>query len=885
MGLFGSKKKIFVASVVYNLAGDEADRPNYLKSLVLGKFLTDSPYDMSTTLHSGYIRGPGIKLRNFFRWSTSNYGYIGVPQGGFVSVSEIDNDVLAEAIPHDPDQTVTVSTSTFDVADFYYWAAQYMWVSHKDLFDTEWTSDYDETTNQITITFEDESSEAFTPVGFDPDASYIYATYSLSGAGSEDPVVPGSTVVLATGDSWPSIVDWDEVSYLTTPHTETLDTTVSSVASFSDGRPDETTGPTTTSSSGSWTEIHGEWSKEEYQGQDPDEDRLWTLRSFMYQDQLSHIDPVTTTNTTTEDIGGGVTKTTVTTTVVDTIILDRSYRVDTQDVTVQSFDGPYVFIYEIGSGNPELDALVNYEVTGDQYFPFIPARLDNKFISEDNYSEAYPLVKKAFKKSIGGDFDDFVEKIADNEKLSDIDYAYAVFGVSLNVQEQACREYIYRFFSELMASQATGSGAYNAWLVQVELYNDAQAEWNTWKAAQSNPADPLYGTPAPTVPAYPVLPSNEVIIKADGELDTNLDMRISWQSIEETTGTGVLDATQKVGDLWFTQSPTTVIMTGPFNSTPLRVDHAYLNWQVDEDNWKTLHLVGMVHRNYIYKGKYVEIGTKEALDDEDESGFIVPLRYQTFRSMPLTKSTQMGTACCMAVFNCYVIKKVKWYQRGWFKIFLIIVVIAISIAFPPFGGAGAGILGSAATVGAALGFSGALAIVVGTVANFVAAAILTKIIGMASTAILGDKIGAIVAAVASTVAIAVGGGLMNGQTFSASVGQLSSMSGIIGLSNSVAGGIQQYVNASIQDIQQSAQAFQKQYDSERNRIEDLYASNIGSDRAAFDPLNLTGYVPYTPETPEVFLGRTMMTGSDNIEMAQAYVTNFAELTLSTKLSI
>ena len=886
MGLFSSKKKIFVSSVPYNLAGDENLRPNYLKSLILGGILTQDNFEAGSTIQSGYLQGPGMKLRSFFRWAQRNYDYVGVPKGGLISVGNIDNAVLAANIPHEADETINISEAVYDVADFFYWADQWMLENHADIYESEWASDFDDTTGEVVITLEDGVTEyRFLPTDFNNTGNYVYATYSISKDGSEGPIVAGSTVVLAPGDPWPDDTDWTVIDNITTPRTESLDTTVTSVSSFSDGRPDETTGPTVTTDTGPWSEVHASWFKDEYQGQDPLVDRLWSLKSFMYQDQTAHVEPVTTEETTTEDIGGGVIKTTVTTTVTDTIVLDRSYRIDTQDITLQSFEGPYVFIYEIGSGIPAIDAMVDVEVPEEQYFPFIPVRLDNKFIDNDAFDdELYKIAKKAYKKSVGGKFAELIEKIEDNENLKDIDYAYCVFGVSLNVKELTCREYLYRFFKKLMLSQSFSEEAYENWQEANEEYTEAYEVWQDWKAAQAIGTDPLFGTPEPVVPPYPSLPSTEVKVSSQGEVsESNLDMRISWQTITETTGVGQAKPDAKKDDLWFGPVVRRKMFTGPYNSRFIDVDIVDLYWQDSDTTWRKLNLVGLVHRNYVYKGKYVETSLKEALEDEEESGFIVPLHNETYRSMPLVKSTQMATACCFIVFNCYIIKKIKWYQRSWFKIFLIIVIVAISIAFPPFGGAGAGILGSAASVGAALGFSAGLAILIGTVANMVAAAILMKIIGYVSVAVLGDKIGAIVAAVASVVAITVGTGMMNGGSFAQSLGSLGSATNILNLANAAGQGVQGYVQASIQDMQKSLQTFQEQMAQESEKLDDLYATNIGTDRAFFDAMSLISHEQYYPETREVFLSRTLLTGSDNIELSLGYITNFVSATLSTDL--
>lgn len=882
MGLFSGKKKIYVSSVVYNLAGDEADRPDYLKSLVLGNVLTNVNFDIADTVQSGYIKGPGIKMRNFFRWAQDNYDLIGMPLGGMITVGDIDNAVLAANIPHDPTETVEIAESVFDVADFTYWAEQWMWENHPDLFNTEWVSDYDDTTLEVVITLEDTSEHRFVPTDFDGAASYIYATYTVTGEGSEGPIIPGSLVDLDDGP-FPSLTGWTEITNDVTIHTETLDTEVTVVVTYSDGSPGSTD-TTSSSTTGDWDEIHATYEKTEYQGQDPLADRLWSLRSYLSLVQQANVVPITTVDSVDEDMGGGVTKTTTTTTITDTVVYDRSSQTDIQDITVQTFAGPFVFIYKLGSGIPALDAAVEIENPTEQYFPFIPARLDNKFIGEEHYTEAYPLVKKAYKKATGGKYDQFIDKIADNEDLSDIDYTYVMFGVSLNVLENDCRHYLYRFFSKLMDSQSTGGAAYEAWKLQNSEYINSAISYDEWREAQSDPESSLFGTIAPIINPSASIPTNEMVIKSSGELDTNFDMRITWQSIEEETGSGLLEPDRKKSEIWFTQGVTETVLTGLHQaSKAIKVDVTYLNYQIDEAHWSRLVIKGMVHRNYIYKGKYVEIGTKDALDDDDESGFIVPFHYDTYRQMPLTMSTQMATSSTFAVFNCYVVKKQKWYQTGIFKIILIVAIIAISIYFPPFGAAGAGILGSGAAVGAALGFSGLIGLIVGAVANFIAATLLMKIISIGATTVFGSKIGAIIAAVASVVAMTVGGTMMQGGSFSTALSSLTRIDNIMNLASAVGGGVQQYVAGSIREIQQKMIALQESYAEEQKKLDALYAENFGYGRAAFDAMRLTDYEPYYPESRDVFLSRSLMTGSDNIQMQLEYVTNFADMTLSTDL--
>ena len=67
MGLFSGKKIISVASSVYNLAGDEKDRPIYLKNIIVSNVLSGTKKTLGESLNNGYLTGPGIKLRSFFR--------------------------------------------------------------------------------------------------------------------------------------------------------------------------------------------------------------------------------------------------------------------------------------------------------------------------------------------------------------------------------------------------------------------------------------------------------------------------------------------------------------------------------------------------------------------------------------------------------------------------------------------------------------------------------------------------------------------------------------------------------------------------------------------------------------------------------------------------
>ena len=726
MGIFSSKKKVYVASVVYNLAGDELERPDYLKSVVASATVSKQKRSMAEAIRNGYQRGPGIQLRSFYNWADHNYGLIGMPSSN-VANTKIVNTILIEQVPHAAGETVVIDMATQDMADISYWAEQWMGINHPSLLNTDWVSDYDGNTGEIIITFADTSTARFVPTGFDRNAEYLFVAYRIK--------------------------------------------------------------------------------------------------------------------------------------------------------TGSSYSGPKMFIYKEGSGNTALDSLIVTSSGTGQYYPTIPVRIKNKFLSSTYFPDEFELASKAYKKLTGSKMKELQDKIADNEKLGDIDHAYVVVGVSLNVKENACRQYIYRYFRKLMDIQGSGEADYDSWLANQQNFADKLNTWQTWSDAQADPANPLYGTPEPLVPNYPTSNNNSIIIEAESVTDFKYRIKLEWQSITEVTGTGLRKPEAKPGEVWFDNNSRTE--TSWFGRN-LFVDVCRLNWQVTDNSWKSLIIVGMVHNNYVYDGKYVEIGTNEALADTDESGFIVPLHYPTYKEMGLIAGTQMSTACIFVVFNCYKVVKVKWYQRGIFRI-VITIVIVVAITLLTQGAGTPGILGANLAVGSALGLSGVAAVIAGAIANALAAMIITQIIQMGAVAVFGDKIGAIIGAVMSFVAMQFGTSVMNGMSVAQAWGNMMSAQNLLMLTNSVAGGVKGYMQAATMEMVNKTTEMIESYEEKGEEITQAYIKEFGLGQTFIDPLLVSDYTPEGYESEGQFLSRTLMTGSDIADMSLGMIGNFSELTLRTDL--
>lgn len=817
MGLFGGKKT-YVSSVCYNLAGAEAERPSYLKTMVISNIIGANPRSsIADALHNGYMSGPTFKMRGYYRWAEDNYNsVIGLNASGIAGAPDIDPAVVEANLGEAGEVVLQIIRS--NPADFEVWAEQWMLINYPSQFKTAWSADYDDTTGDITVTLVDTSEHTFTPANFDKDALYIYASYSLVETTPFGTIITGDVVDLAPGVAFPDTTGWTN-------------------------------------------EGGGVYSQTEFLGSDGI-GRILSKKTTMYQD-------------------GSVPGV-------------HSYRIDEQEVDIRAYGTPKVFIYKVGSGVLALDAEV--AGTGDVggFFPPIPVRVDNHFLSSSYLSTQYDAAKQAYKRlTAGGKFDELITKLEDNPDLADIDYVFVVPGVSLNVVENASRRYLYEFFSGAGLTAVYGEAAYDAWVDGVDSSTSAASVWQDWFDAQGDTGNPLNGSAEPPRSSYGSAARNEVRVKTTAA-SLGYDTRISWKSIKEETIAGLGKVDAKVGEVWLAKGDA-ASETGPVFGGHLGListpdgssEDLLIYYQRTDSSYKKLTIRGLVHQNYIYKGKYVEIKAHEALDDEDESGFIVPIHNETWRSMSIKNSTQMATASLFLVINSYKVKKQKWYQTGIFKIVLfIVIVIAVVMTFGIEAIAAApGLLGTAAAVGASLGLTGLMAIIIGVVANALAAMILVKILTVASMAVFGDRIGLIVAMIASFVAIQMISGIQAGLSMAESLTSLSNPMSLLALTNSVGQGVAGVMQMDVQDIVAKTQDVLDSYKDQSRAISELYEQNIGYGRGLLDPTLLTDFGRVYVEGADTFLARTLMTGSDIAELSNTLLTNFTELTLSTELPL
>jgi len=242
----------------------------------------------------------------------------------------------------------------------------------------------------------------------------------------------------------------------------------------------------------------------------------------------------------------------------------------------------------------------------------------------------------------------------------------------------------------------------------------------------------------------------------------------------------------------------------------------------------------------------------------------------------------MSTACMFIVFNCYQVVKQKWYQTGLFKVVVIIVIIVIAVFT---GGAAAGLLGTAASVGAAVGLTGIAAIIVGTIANALAAMLLIKLIGVVAVKAFGEKVGTIIGAIAGIIAVAVGSSVINGGTVAQGFSSLTTAENLTKLTVAAGNGYAGYMQAAVQETVGETNALLERYNDQSKAIAQQYNDVIGTDRGIIDPVTLTDATQHIYESMDSFISRTLMTGADIAEMSYSLLENFVDITTSTSLDV
>lgn len=323
----------------------------------------------------------------------------------------------------------------------------------------------------------------------------------------------------------------------------------------------------------------------------------------------------------------------------------------------------YAWIYNLADGTyPSLYGVDN-ELPADEFLPVVPIRYNN-----DDYTdisrEADPLfiTSKRLLKKINIDFEEMGVKLNANPSIADIDHAYVMFGVDLQSNNSASIQYLHKFFGYLYDLQLVDRIRF------LDSLNDPSVNLTVGNSYRS------------------------AVGGVRNFEEYGLDLTIKHEYINSFLVDGTVDR-GRPGDSRKSFEPYTVMVpAGPGNMygegdgsdyvIPLVAQTRYklvLESQVAPNSIWRLEVHGLETKNSIYASRNHSIITTLAdiAVDPENSNLIIPVQYRLAQELTMRQRNAFYADSALMVINSYQITKLKWYQRGWFKVILIIIVIII----------------------------------------------------------------------------------------------------------------------------------------------------------------------------------------------------------------
>lgn len=897
MGFFSSKTKYYVASQVYNLAGDLDDRPDYQKSLTFQSTLLGD--DIAIRIRDGIFKGPGFNLRAFQKWCNKSYT-MGLPTADITgddvaSVTPIQNQIPLPSGSPAGTKNIVISAMLTD-ADGEIWAEDYLLRNHPKLLGKVWTYEQSDVNNEITISFADATPDiVFTPSNWNSTARYVVARYVTSSPGTN-----GANELQGSYGPYRLLTSvglrgYTEINRANRPvQSFVLARKDTLRVEFKDDRRPQVTVDQTTQNVSHTPELII-YRKTENKGFVRGTKRVQMVQ---YQKNLitNKSKRVLFTRNTLELSDRTEIRT------IEQEVLDDAftYTYYTQNRSGVELSNQKIFIYRVGTGNAVLDNLRVNKATQREFLPMLPLRIDNTFIDDNRWSNIYPIVNKAYKRAFSDDVDKLLTDLKDNKDIDDIDFAFMVFGVMINEPDNAGKEYMYEFLRGLIAYQQTSKTDWKAYQARLAQQSKKTVSYNRWNHAATNNLREQVNTPEPDMPQYaPPAKSNFVLDAAIPDMPW-YNITLSWSYISETLGIGVGKPGAKAGDIWFERGVTqkgdadpnidydkNFILEYMRNSAIKNSNRQiFLYHQTGKLTYRKLEIVGLEHSNYVYKNKSVVTNAYDVINDKDEeSSFYFPLHMPTVKRLSLKTQNQLAYCSRLLLLNCYVKKKIRWYQRGIFKVIFAIAMIAITFITMGAGAMAAmpGLLGTNMAVGTMLGLAGTAAILAGAVVNMVAAMILTAVIQKGSVALFGEKWGNLIGAVAGFFAFQMGGQFQITGNWQMNFNTMFQPQNLIKMTDAVAKGFSGFVQARMNEIMGDYENIAQEYKDQTKVIEDKMKELFGSD-IWFDPtilMDMSGVDDGSlRESSNSFLERTLLTGSDIAEMTNAVISEFPRASIA-----
>lgn len=471
--------------------------------------------------------------------------------------------------------------------------------------------------------------------------------------------------------------------------------------------------------------------------------------------------------------------------------------------------------YRHGSGgHPSLDTLflTDYQELGN-YFPWIYYRHDkqNRVTSNLHSTHEY-LSSKKLAKYLGMDYQQVGEAIHENPDIGDIEQAMMIMAVPANSQDQYDLKYLYEYFNVLYyAEDAAGP--------TLSLSSFLTTDGFTSREGRA------------------------IVIK---DKEFQMTVRFTGMSRKRIAGSiGVVGSyAGGFGEISIEEEYQD--MDGSPGIRIVKYPYHYYRKQTSRSMYEEVRVFDLKTSYHIWR-KYSTTAAGES------DNLLIPLDRSIPKLFSLPDREVLYARSLHNLFNTRVTYKVKWYQSGWFKIFMIIVAIVLTIIAGPVGYAS----------WAALIAAGATAI-----AMYVVTYIAFSFLMQYAFQLFAEAVGVEIALVVAVVAAAFGGYQALNKVGSLSLEAVKQATANIfvkigtGLAKAAMSVHQQNQMIAYQNELQEFELFK---DAAFSELEEI--SKLLDMKSLTDPFEFIGEVPLIiwGESPQDFYQRTVHSGNIGVE--------------------
>jgi len=301
------------------------------------------------------------------------------------------------------------------------------------------------------------------------------------------------------------------------------------------------------------------------------------------------------------------------------------------------------------------------QVNLDEFLPVVPLRYNNVDLTSDSNTSLYNTSNILVRK-LGMNLKDLGDIINSNPDVAEIDHAYLMFGVNLQTNYSPALRYLADFFELLRQSQLSDEATFNDTLANPVINEEPTSFANITRSTELS------------------TPEQIINFKEHG-----LNLGLGFDYITVTHSSGSLNeylyfTNKKIESYEVTSITTHENDGGTWEETKTFIRYKLiLKTQIGTNTIREVTIYNPKVVNTIYGNKNVVTTLEDVSSDSSENNFIIPLQYNLTRQYNYITRNVLYADSTLIVINSIKKVKVKWYERSWFKAFVMIVAMVVSV--------------------------------------------------------------------------------------------------------------------------------------------------------------------------------------------------------------